>query len=147
MSFALVAPAAPAARVNLDGLQAILALSGCADERGTSAGPLAERFGDAIGRIVEAAEGLARAVREGVSSAWFSVRVTPPAHTYDATDMENTYAGYGDETADVLCSVGLGLEVVRRKESGQEGNADGNELQRTLLLKPKVILESVQELL
>jgi hypothetical protein len=64
--------------------------------------------------------------------------------------MENTYAGYGDESADVLCTIALGLGVVKRKESAAEDGVEDEgrtELDRTLLVKPKVILESVHELL
>ncbi|KAI0034223.1 hypothetical protein K488DRAFT_84197 [Vararia minispora EC-137] len=147
MPLALAVPTTPTAHANLDGLQAILALSGCTDERGTSVGLLAERFGDAVARIGEAAEELARAVREGVSSAWFAVRVAPPAHSFNVTDMDNTYVGFGNETADVLCTVGLGLEVVSRTETTPDEIQPGTGLQRMLLLKPQVVLESVQELL
>jgi hypothetical protein len=155
ISLALAAPSLPAAQMNLDGLLAILALAGCTDERGTSAGPVVERFGDAVARIADAAAKLAREVRENVSSAWFSVCVTPPARAFDDSSMQNTYAGFGDESADVLCTVGLGLEVLRRVESrvgteGEQTHAQAqNEkgLQRILLLKPKVILESVKDLL
>ena len=53
--------------------------------------------------------------------------------------MENTYAGFGDEAADVLCSIALGLEVVRKRDAG--------DVERTILLKPAVVLENVTELL
>ena len=85
------------------------------------------------------ADELARTVREGVASAWFSVRVAPARATFDSGAMENTYAGFGDEAADVLCSIALGLEVVRKRDAG--------DVERTILLKPAVVLENVTELL
>ncbi|KAI0322733.1 hypothetical protein OF83DRAFT_424645 [Amylostereum chailletii] len=135
---------------NIHGLIAILALAGCTDERGTSVGPLAERFGDSVARIAELAESLARAVREGVSSAWFDVRVEDgrsAAKKFDGKSMENVYAGFGDECANVLCSITLGLAVVKRKNGEEDEKDKDGPLESTLLLKPKVILESVKALL
>lgn len=67
--------------------------------------------------------------------------------------MDNMYAGFGDESADVLCTVSLGLEVVKRVEPAAPATSlvlavnDKPELDRMLLLKPKVILESARELI
>ncbi|KZV72999.1 hypothetical protein PENSPDRAFT_323693 [Peniophora sp. CONT] len=120
---------------HIDGLRAILALAGYT----TQPEPLVERFGGAVAHVGKLADDLARMVREGVASAWFSVRVAPARSAFDAGAMENTYAGFGDEAADVLCSVALGLEVVRKRDAG--------DVERTLLLKPTVVLENVTELL
>jgi len=78
--------------------------------------------------------------------------------------MENMYAGYGNEECGVLCTVAFGLSVVKRREEGEGGReqrpsyldmkgetgatrSKADLLESTLLVKPKVLLESVKELL
>jgi len=177
-------------------LLAILALSGCTDERGIHREPLRARFGETVTRISEQAERLARAIREGVGSVWFEVvddntvplapgelapiRATggivrdsstgqwkekgrdPWRRMFDSSVMDNLYEGYGTNHSRVLCTTALGLAVAKRKkqEGGEidgqqrqyldfkgEGSGSNARLESTLLLKPKVLLESVKELL
>lgn len=85
---------------------------------------------------------------------------------FDWTVMENVYAGHGSETGRVLCTVEFGLVCVRRASSFPNGHVNGSSqheghqtnggvdvaaadgiLSRNLLLKPKVLLESVAEIL
>jgi hypothetical protein len=167
---------------HINGILAILALAGCTDERGVHSEPLRARFGEKLSHIAEQTEVLARILREGVSSAWFEVVVERPAATplatskghgrdiwpaseaFDPTTMENMYAGYGSEKCGVLCTVALGLSVVKRRKEGEvgrdqepsyldmKGKQDATRsrtdlLESTLLVKPKVLLESVKELL
>jgi len=103
--------------------------------------------------------------------------VTPPARSkgrapavwfgdqaFDPATMENMYAGYGNEECEVLCTVAFGLSVVKRRKEGEAGReqrasypdmkgetgamrSKGDLLESTLLVKPKVLLESVKELL
>jgi hypothetical protein len=103
--------------------------------------------------------------------------VTPPARrkgrapavwfggqAFDPTTMENMYAGYGTEECGVLCTVAFGLSVVKRRKEGETGReqrasyldmkgeagatrSKADLLESTLLVKPKVLLESVKELL
>ncbi|KAF8486129.1 hypothetical protein DFH94DRAFT_170169 [Russula ochroleuca] len=103
--------------------------------------------------------------------------VTPPARSkgrapdvwlggqaFDPATMENMYAGYGSEVCGVLCTVAFGLSVVKRRKEGEAGReqppsyldmkseagttrSKTDLLESTLLLKPKVLLESVKELL
>jgi hypothetical protein len=79
--------------------------------------------------------------------------------------MENMYAGYGSEECGVLCTVAFGLSVVKRRKEGAAGREQrpsyldmksevgatrskaAGLLESTLLVKPKVLLESVKELL
>ena len=147
--------------------------------------PLRARFGERLSHITGRTEALARIVREGVNSAWFSVvveqprpSVTPqargkgPSHgqgsiwssspAFDPATMENVYAGYGSEECGVLCTVAFGLSVVKRREEGEGGREQqsacldmkgeqgptrnkADVLEATLLVKPKVLLESVEE--
>jgi hypothetical protein len=90
--------------------------------------------------------------------------IWPASQAFDPKTMENMYAGYGSEECGVLCTVAFGLSVIRRRKEGRVGkdqqpsylDMKGEEgttrsradlLESTLLVKPKVLLESVKELL
>ncbi|KAH9928255.1 uncharacterized protein B0H18DRAFT_906836 [Fomitopsis serialis] len=161
---------------NLRGLLAVLALSGCTDSRGVHRDPLRSRFGAGLARICERAEHIAGAVREGVMSSVFEVSWVNAGNVgrrderwFDWATMENVYAGHGSERSKVLCTVEFGLACVRHgswpdgdgaasKTSGTtSGSVNGNGvaanggaeglLARSVLLKPKVLLESVMDIL
>ncbi|KAI0041180.1 hypothetical protein FA95DRAFT_765878 [Auriscalpium vulgare] len=68
------------------------------------------------------------------------------AGMFDPATMQNVYAGFGSEQAGVLCTTAFGLEMVRARKRGADSSAEG-ELERTLLLKPQVVLDSVTEFL
>lgn len=91
-------------------------------------------------------------------TVWFG------GQAFDRTTMENMYAGYGNEECGVLCTVAFGLSVVKRRREGEAGReqqaayldmkgetgatrSKADLLESTLLVKPKVLLESVKELL
>jgi hypothetical protein len=88
--------------------------------------------------------------------------VWPSCRTFNPAVMENMYAGYGSEDCGVLCTVAFGLSVVKRRkevENGEDSHhldmkgetgaarSRAEVLETTLLVKPKVLLESVKELL
>jgi hypothetical protein len=83
---------------------------------------------------------------------------------FDPATMDNMYAGYGSEECGVLCTVAFGLSVVKRRKEGEAGReqrpsyldmkseagatrSKPDLLESTLLVKPKVLLESVKDLL
>ena len=91
-------------------------------------------------------------------TVWFG------GQAFDRATMENMYAGYGNEECGVLCTVAFGLSVVKRRKEGEAGReqrasyldmkgetgatrSKADLLESTLLVKPKVLLESVKELL
>jgi hypothetical protein len=91
-------------------------------------------------------------------TVWFG------GQAFDPATMENMYAGYGSEECGVLCTVAFGLSVVKRRKEGEAGReqrapyldikgetgatrSKADLLESTLLVKPKVLLESVKELL
>ena len=93
-----------------------------------------------------------------------SREVWPSCRAFDPAVMENMYAGFGNEKCGVLCTVAFGLSVVKRRQGGgveedqqpsyldMKGGAAATRsraelLESTLLVKPKVLLESVKELL
>lgn len=92
----------------------------------------------------------------------------PWRRVYDSVEMDNVYAGYGDENSRVMCTVEFGLTVVKKRNPmsssavedlgrvqascvahGRDGDGERRKevLETTMLLKPKVLLESVKELL
>jgi len=90
--------------------------------------------------------------------------VWPGSQAFDPSTMENMYAGYGSEECGLLCTVAFGLSVVKRRKEGEAGRDQqpsyldmkgeagaartrADLLESTLLVKPKVLLESVKELL
>jgi hypothetical protein len=93
-----------------------------------------------------------------VPAVWFG------GQAFDSASMENMYAGYGNEKCGVLCTVAFGLSVVKRRKEGEAGGeqrasyldmkgetgttrSKADLLESTLLVKPKVLLESVKDLL
>lgn len=81
---------------------------------------------------------------------------TPPsvAVKYDEEGMENVFRGFGREEGGVLCTVEFGLVCIRKDD--KEDNPDGKRrlpgckvdpFDRRVLVKPKVLLESVEEML
>lgn len=95
----------------------------------------------------------------------------PWRRMYDPAEMDNVYSGYGEEKSRVLCTVEFGLAVVKKRNpnstlslsGGKDGAVEEERrrsrrdewmeekrkelLETTMLLKPKVLLESVKELL
>ncbi|KAI0733487.1 hypothetical protein C8Q72DRAFT_811365 [Fomitopsis betulina] len=170
-------PYAQLNETNLRGLLAILAVSGCTDSRGVHRDPLRSRFGAALARIGDRAERIAGAVREGVMSSIFEVtwvnagslaRRDKEEKWFDWATMENVYAGHGSERSKVLCTVEFGLACVRRgawtdangadtrpktngsastSANGAVANGSTESLTRNVLMKPKVLLESVIDIL
>ena len=83
------------------------------------------------------------------------------SQAFDPATMENMYAGYGSEECGVLCTVAFGLSVVKRRKEGEarryeqpayldvkgeQEAARSRANETTLLVKPKVLLKSVGEL-
>lgn len=147
--------------LNLKGIRGILTLF----DSNSNSSKLEEEFGDSVKRIQEQAMNIARVVREGVMSGWFElVRVpastrsqtkeSPPvAVRYDDEGMENVFKGFGREEGGVLCAVEFGLVCVRKDdkdenpERGRSPGCGADVLDRRVLMKPKVLLESVEEIL
>ncbi|KAI0707079.1 hypothetical protein C8Q76DRAFT_629279 [Earliella scabrosa] len=131
---------------NLRGVIAILALSGCTDARGLHRDPLRARCGSALSRISARAERISTVVKEGVLSGLFEVVWPEGDRWFDWNAMENVYAGHCNERCRVLCTVELGLAFERRLPE-EEVEESGSKVVRNLLLKPKVLLESVVDIL
>lgn len=133
---------------NVRGLIAILAISGCTDSAGVHRDPLRTRFGAQLSRIVDTTRQLAWALKESIMSSHFEVVSVSPGNRFERGAMENVYAaagGGGSTQGGVLCTVELGLVCrTNRRVNGQES---GSTMEKNLLLRPKVLLDSVAEIL
>ncbi|KAI0058164.1 hypothetical protein BV25DRAFT_1297034 [Artomyces pyxidatus] len=124
----------------------IFVLCGCATTEPLDA--LRARFGAQAQRIALSACGLARVISEEIMSTNFEVILIEQGRAFDAATMANAFAGYGPSTGAVLCTTELGLRCSTRKNA--KAVADGlvgESIERTTLLLPKVILETVPQIL
>ncbi|THH00218.1 hypothetical protein EW026_g2288 [Hermanssonia centrifuga] len=176
---------------SLRGVLAVLVLAGCTDSKGVRRDPLRARFGSSLSTVGERAIEIAGAIREGVMSAAFEVIAVSSAGgqqgleealKFEASTMDNVFAGLGVESGTVLCTVEFGLACVRKvgdvggsasqveglatsmqrqslqppatlgghgtkiKTTGINTNVEGV-LDRSLLMKPKVLLDSFTQIL
>jgi hypothetical protein len=96
-------------------------------------------------RLLDRCAALARLLAEDVMSARFAVVSAAPAGTpFDAAEADDVFAA-PPPGARILCTTELGLECLRRHPGTPEVPDGWTE--RTLLLKPKVLLDSVESLL
>ncbi|EIN09809.1 hypothetical protein PUNSTDRAFT_101732 [Punctularia strigosozonata HHB-11173 SS5] len=131
----------------------LLAAAGCREAQAAFAAPVAlkTRFGPQLRRIVLAVGKLAQVTREEILSTNFEVGTVPQGTAYDATEMcdaaEDGEAAAAQAAAagraKVLCCTELGLRCTTRKEDAGEEEDEEGTMDETLLLKPKVVLESI----
>ena len=125
----------------------IFILCGCSspDMALGSLDALRARFGRQLARIGISACSLARVTKEQIMSTNFEILFVDAGARFDNTEMTNACTGYGDTRGAVLCTTELGLQCVTRKRIKSSADEDET-VERTLLL-PKVILESVGQVL
>ncbi|KZP28390.1 hypothetical protein FIBSPDRAFT_729036 [Athelia psychrophila] len=100
---------------------------------------LTSKFGDRIYAIIDAALNINRILGEEITSGDFEIVTCPGGVTFDPTWMEDAaYNSFYDEKSIVLCTTEMGLKRESREVKGGEMAKEF-----TLLLKPKVALESV----
>ncbi|KZP25911.1 hypothetical protein FIBSPDRAFT_733137 [Athelia psychrophila] len=101
---------------------------------------LTGRFGDRIYAIIDAAFNINRILGEEITSGDFEIVTCQGGGTFDPTAMEDAASDVPlhDESGTVLCTTEMGL---RRESWEVKGGRRVKEI--TLLLKPKVALESV----
>ncbi|KZP28393.1 hypothetical protein FIBSPDRAFT_729236 [Athelia psychrophila] len=101
---------------------------------------LTSRFGERIYAIIDTALNIKRILGEEITSGDFEIVTCQAGVTFDPTSMEDAAsddASY-DKTSIVLCTTEMGL---RRESWEVKGGQRAQEI--TLLLKPKVALDSV----
>ena len=126
-----------------------------------SAESLKRQFAAQMRRIALAACRLARVTAEEIMSTRFEVVLAEPARAFDAAPMANAFAGLGSDAGagagagagaargQVLCTKELGLRCATRKHALALVGAseDGDGMECTMLLKPKVVLDTVAQVL
>ncbi|KAF9563199.1 hypothetical protein CPC08DRAFT_706130 [Agrocybe pediades] len=133
----------------------------------TPGGQLRVLFLDQIRRISRSVMRLASVTKEDIMSTSFEVAIADPSGSFEEGQMVDAFGSYGESRGRVLVTMELGLRCVTRigqtlnelpdmnGENGSHGmnGATGISLQREgvlesrLLLQPKVVLESVLEVL
>jgi hypothetical protein len=92
---------------------------------------------------------LAHTLAEGVASARFRVLRPTPGVPFDDGAMEDVFADAGPALGAVLCATELGLVCARRLDPGT-GGASGSrpaQVEETVIMRPKVLREGVEDLL
>jgi hypothetical protein len=125
----------------------IFIISGCSNPQKASSSleGLRARFGTQVRRIANAVYKLAKITREEIMSTNFDVVAIEHGQTFDKTEMVDAFEDYGTSIGAVLCTTDLGLSCSTRKSAGELGPDEY--VDRRLLLRPKVVLESVADVL
>ena len=122
----------------------IFIISGCSNPQKASCSleGLRARFGTQVRRIAIAVYNIAKITREEIMSSNFDVVAVGHGQGFDSAEMMDAFEDYGTSIGAVLCTTDLGLSCsVRKLDRGeQEGY-----IERRLLLRPKVVLESVAD--
>ncbi|KAF8131993.1 hypothetical protein EV363DRAFT_1431287 [Boletus edulis] len=126
-----------------DTLVIILVASGCTKSYEEAYRLFTQKFGERISNIVKMASRLNKAMGEEVTSADLWPTNAIMGDKFDGATMDNFETqGEDSEGKTILCTTALGLQ---RSEKVMQGNAV--EFKNTILLKPKVALESVADAL
>ncbi|KAJ7126911.1 hypothetical protein C8R44DRAFT_779874 [Mycena epipterygia] len=121
----------------------ILVAAGATHESTSFRTWIRETFGEQVGRIVKSVAGIAQICKEEIMSANFDVIIVENGQFFDKRVMTDVFGEYGVSHGAVLATTELGLRRMTRK--GGAGREDGRtvEQQMQMLLRPKVILDSV----
>ncbi|KZP05597.1 hypothetical protein FIBSPDRAFT_842861 [Athelia psychrophila] len=122
------------------GLADVLISAKCQLSPSAVAEALTGKFGDRIYAIIDAALNINRILGEEITSADFEIVTCPGGVTFNPTWMEDAASddSFYDGKSIVLCTTEMGL---KRESREVKGGQIAKEF--TLLLKPKVTLESV----
>ncbi|KAJ7714969.1 hypothetical protein DFH07DRAFT_369310 [Mycena maculata] len=116
-------------------------VSAAATHESTSRGWIRETFGEQIGRMVKSVAGIATICREEILSTNFSLFIVEPGQIFDERMMQDAFGDYGASQGAVLATTELGLRRMTRKSVA--GREDDRTVEQQLLVRPKVILDSV----
>ncbi|KAF8554472.1 hypothetical protein OG21DRAFT_1508910 [Imleria badia] len=105
------------------------------------------RFGSQVKRISKSACRIAQIVKEEIMSTNFEVIGADSGRTFDAQEMVDAFEDYGTPRGAVLCTTELGLRCSTRKGFTEPSTSREENIERRLLLRPKVILESAVDML
>ena len=105
------------------------------------------RFGSQVKRISKSACRIAQIIREEIMSTNFEVIGADSGRAFDAQEMVDAFEDYGTPRGAVLCTTELGLRCSTRKATAEPSTSREETIERRLLLRPKVILESAVDML
>jgi hypothetical protein len=109
---------------------------------------LRQRFGDQIRRIAKAVIRLARVTREEIISTCFDVIAVSEVDTFDASQMSDMFGGYVASRGAIIATTELGLRCTTRIPNPEHPDSpEGAIMQQRVILQPKVVLESVLDVL
>jgi len=100
-----------------------------------------ETFGEQVGRIVKAVAGIAKTCKEEIMSTNFDLVMVEPSQRFDERIMLDAFGEYGVSQGAVMATTELGLKRMTRKSI--PGKEDDRTVEQQLLVRPKVILDSV----
>ncbi|KAL0954945.1 hypothetical protein HGRIS_003878 [Hohenbuehelia grisea] len=104
------------------------------------------RFGEQLRRIARSVSKLAQVTREEIMSANFDLVSVSHLETYDTKSMFDTFGEYAASRGAVLGTTELGLRCTTRRSASELGRDEGAS-DRRILLQPRVVLESVLDVI
>lgn len=127
----------------------IFMICGCSNPQSNSASRDAfrTRFQAQVKRISKNACNLAQISREEIISANFEVVAAESGRTFDAQEMIDVFEECGTSNGAVLCTTELGLRCSTRKTTAETDTESEGNVERRLLLRPKVMLESAVDVI
>ncbi|KAH0828892.1 hypothetical protein J3R83DRAFT_2291 [Lanmaoa asiatica] len=132
----------------ISGLGDILLTAGCTTPKSDIASAFSSKFAEKLSFLVSLSMRVNKIVGEDVTSGDFEVMAVPPGTAFDVTTMEDSYddggsvKARGNNMPKVLCATDLGLR--KKTRVGMTGE---KQWETKVLLKPKVALESVIEIM
>ncbi|KAG5647360.1 hypothetical protein DXG03_000428 [Asterophora parasitica] len=129
----------------------IFIIAGCMSyETGTTSSKdgLRLRFGDQVRRIAKAVTRLARVTREEIMSTCFDVIAVNQHDAFDSNRMTDAFGDYVPSHGGILATIELGLRCTTRLRGSEPLEAhDDVTLEQRMILQPKVVVESVLDVL
>lgn len=130
----------------VSGLGDILLTTGCTAPKLDITSALTSKFAEKLSFLASLAMRVNKIVGEDVTSGDFEVLAIPPATAFDVTTMEDSYddgrSAKANNISKVLCATDLGLR--KKTRVGMTGE---RQWETKVLLKPKVALESIVEIM
>ncbi|KAI5989426.1 hypothetical protein F5J12DRAFT_505697 [Pisolithus orientalis] len=105
------------------------------------------RFQSQVKRISKNACALAQISREEIMSANFEVVGAESGRAFDTQEMVDVFEDYGASKGAVLCTTELGLRCSTRKATTETAAIPEENIERRLLLRPKVVLDSAMDVI
>ncbi|KAJ6531875.1 hypothetical protein B0H19DRAFT_966509 [Mycena capillaripes] len=115
-------------------------VAACAAPEATSRAWVRETFGEQVGRMVKAVAGIAQICRQEIMSTNFDLVLIEPGQSFDER-MLDAFGEYGVSHGAVVATTELGLRRMTRR--GVPGREEDRTVEQQLLVRPKVILDSV----